>query len=461
MLCAFGFVSALLGETVVVTTVLDEDNGSTGGVSLREAIATAGAGDTIVFDNAVFNGDPSETIHLTATLAVSGKTLTIDATNLTNALGGLAGVVVSGDAGVQGDSSDNVRVFEIDGFSDLTIKRLGIVDGFAPGDLGVGGGILNHGTLTLEGCTLSGNRATASGAIENVGGTLTLIGCTVANNSSGIYNFDGMLNVVSSTISNNGPETQFSGFINDGGIGVLQNSILAGNDGALFEQAGSIVETAPNVLTEDPMLAPLANYGGPLPTMLPLAGSPALNGGSPTADTPTSDQRGLIRVLGNALDLGAYETENPLNYSVWAAETIGLNDSGAIPDPFMDNDSDGSVPLREYAFRLSAANNLDPEEGGVEILPSDNARHLTLRFPRRDDVTDLTYEVRASSSIIGLADGGSHTVVYAYSGGVTTVATGFVSEVSTTNPPVITVADTVEAGGSERRFLQLVIKQIP
>jgi hypothetical protein len=75
---------------------------------------------------------------------------------------------------------------------------------------GVGGGIVNDGTLTLRGCTVSFNYSNfVAGGIYNQG-TLTVSGCTVTGNSAdfeggGIYNdASGTVTIeVSSTISGN------------------------------------------------------------------------------------------------------------------------------------------------------------------------------------------------------------------------------------------------------------------
>ena len=56
----------------------------------------------------------------------------------------------------------------------------------------------------------------------------------------------------------------------------------------------------------NPDLAPLANYGGPTPTMALLAGSPAIDAADP-ADFPATDQRGVPRPVGRAPDIGAFK----------------------------------------------------------------------------------------------------------------------------------------------------------
>jgi hypothetical protein len=58
----------------------------------------------------------------------------------------------------------------------------------------------------------------------------------------------------------------------------------------------------------DPGLGPLANNGGPTLTHAVLSGSPAYRAGG-TAYATATDQRGLPRVVGGFIDVGAYETQ--------------------------------------------------------------------------------------------------------------------------------------------------------
>jgi hypothetical protein len=77
--------------------------------------------------------------------------------------------------------------------------------------------------------------------------------------------------------------------------------------------ADATLTGAPSITGVDPKLGPLADNGGPTPTMALLAGSPALDMGSATGP----DQRGAPRPFdlkgiplaagGNAADIGAYE----------------------------------------------------------------------------------------------------------------------------------------------------------
>jgi aspartate kinase len=110
-------------------------------------------------------------------------------------------------------------------------------------------------------------------------------------------------------------------------IFAIESSIVAGNhvpDGATSEEIvtlhditgshdliGSANVALPgDTIGGDPMLAPLADNGGPTQTHALLAGSPAIDTGSNIARLDT-DQRGgsYVRVAGAAPDIGAFEAQ--------------------------------------------------------------------------------------------------------------------------------------------------------
>jgi hypothetical protein len=61
-----------------------------------------------------------------------------------------------------------------------------------------------------------------------------------------------------------------------------------------------------DLANRDPLLAPLADNGGPSPSHSLLPGSPAFDGVNPSA-CPSTDQRGAPRPAGRACDVGAVE----------------------------------------------------------------------------------------------------------------------------------------------------------
>jgi hypothetical protein len=78
------------------------------------------------------------------------------------------------------------------------------------------------------------------------------------------------------------------------------------------------------------MLGSLTNNGGPTPTIALLAGSPAIDAGSPTAAAPT-DQRGVPRPFGATADIGAYEYATLLRIRRGPANLLEVSVRDALP----------------------------------------------------------------------------------------------------------------------------------
>ncbi len=211
-----------------------------------------------------------------------------------------------------------------------------------------GGGLSLSGSAVLKGCTISGNACGGSGGgIVNSAGSLSLKNCTLSGNSAGADYGGGIytaatLSVESCTISGNDAVSEGGGiYVAAAGQLALANSIVAGNEaqdagpdihGAVTSHAGvnllgddSGVSSSHGGLVADPQLLPLGSYGGPTLTMPPAPASPAINAGGATS--LPSDQRGLSRVVGGSLDIGAVETGNALPVIVVntvADETDGI-----------------------------------------------------------------------------------------------------------------------------------------
>jgi hypothetical protein len=111
----------------------------------------------------------------------------------------------------------------------------------------------------------------------------------------------------------------------------IESSLVAGNhvpDGSASEEivtvhdisgshdliASANVALPGDTIGGDPLLAPLADNGGPTKTHALLAGSPAIDAGSNTLNLET-DQRGdgYVRAFGTAADIGAFEAEGAVD----------------------------------------------------------------------------------------------------------------------------------------------------
>ncbi len=217
----------------------------------------------------------------------------------------------------------------------LTLLRCAIVNNSG----GSGGGVANHSTLNVYNCTFASNQSTGhGGAIRNVG-NMEISNSTFWNNtaaSSGAITSSGTAAAPASvtldncTIAGNRATDTTNGY--GGGINnygestiTLHNMLIGGNTaangtdvaGTFVSQDYNLIQTfqaayatfngpTTNTISNiDPKLDPAGpkNNGGPTDTIALLANSPAINAGGGTQ--PTADQRGFGRV--GALDIGAYE----------------------------------------------------------------------------------------------------------------------------------------------------------
>jgi CSLREA domain-containing protein len=286
------------------------------------------------------------------------------------------------------------RVFEIASGTTALIGDMTITGGDASGgdtakEIGLGGGVLNQGTATLERLRLVHDKADGGGGVFTIPGThLTVHDSLIADNAAyegGGIRIDSGAEIVNTTITRNvllEPTTDYAGHpkgvvvpaideisgwgggidhrggddvaivnstITDnhalkGGGGLnsgqgyapvsdkialgrvrLRNSIIARNTSAagprdchvkdqVIESTGHNLDgdgscfltAAGDLPARDPLLAPLADNGGPTETQALLPGSPAIDAGA-TDGCPQHDQRGIARPQGTGCDIGAFE----------------------------------------------------------------------------------------------------------------------------------------------------------
>jgi hypothetical protein len=369
---AFVF-AAFLFRTADAGTLLVYNNNDSGVGSLRQAIAenhALGGGNTIVFSNI------SGTITLTTGVLLIGDNVTII---------GPGANVLTVDGNYPNATN---RAFHIGPGVTITISGLSIVHGYATGSppADYGGAVYNdRAILTLSNCAVSDNIADYGGAIYNNGAnggsaSLALIGSTLSYNSAttaggGIFNdasssgsatltvnastlyansaLDGggiasagsqavtaTMAISASTLSGN-LATLGDSIYNSSSTLTLGNTILnAGSSGMnIWPSSGNYFSYGYNLASDngggfltnlgdqvntDPKLGTLQDNGGPTSTVMPLAGSPAIDQGRP--DTiPTlvrrTDQRGRVRPYddpavpngpgSDGTDIGAVEVSPP------------------------------------------------------------------------------------------------------------------------------------------------------
>ncbi|WP_165230645.1 right-handed parallel beta-helix repeat-containing protein [Aquisphaera insulae] len=134
------------------------------------------------------------------------------------------------------------RVFQVDAGVTASISGLTITGGSTGGN---GAGLLNYGTTTLIGCTLSGNSANNGGGVFNAG-TATLTDCTVSGNSAsnggGVFN-GGRLTLVNSTLDGNTGGYGGGLYIGNGASATLTGCTVTGNSGGLINLGGTATLT--------------------------------------------------------------------------------------------------------------------------------------------------------------------------------------------------------------------------
>ena len=182
--------------------------------------------------------------------------------------------------------------------------------------------------------------------------SLVLVDSTISDNSSigvggGIIN-EGTANVYNSTIAFNTTDStniggnRFGGgvFNSGGSTFAMRNTLLAGNNrgdgtpddchGTVQTYGNNLLSTAngctinpqdigtTGALNDVTLIGPLADNGGPTLTRALLPGSNAIDGGDASfgctdyfGDLIATDQRGALRTLGAACDVGALETLPP------------------------------------------------------------------------------------------------------------------------------------------------------
>ena len=205
---------------------------------------------------------------------------------------------------------------------------------------GPGGAIDNEfGTAVVSGTTMAGNAADSGGGVYNTG-ALVLADSTVTGNAAavgaGVFNHHDRAAIVNATLAGNRASVAGDGgaVYNEGGAFRITNSILDANGGgSCNDRLGTPVTDGGHDLVfplddvscpatfakADPRLGPLADNGGPTPTMRLHPRSAAVD----TADDAVCatavdlggagavDQRGVPRPQGAHCDIGAFELDAP------------------------------------------------------------------------------------------------------------------------------------------------------
>ncbi|MGZ4729628.1 MAG: choice-of-anchor Q domain-containing protein, partial [Acidimicrobiales bacterium] len=304
--------------------VIDLGVGRTYGVSSSGVTEDAGAADDLdVTGDLTLHGHGSTiAAYLSAaTFQVIGGQLSTDHVTISNnygiAIDAHAAAVTLVDSTVTGNTTAAVVTA---GGAPLSATRSNLGAALSStGTLGIGVTQTGPGSLTL--------RSTATGAITSTAGQIDIATSTVG----GLVIRGGAATLVDSTIVG-----QHIGLDVQSGSASVTNSIADHLDTTGWDCFGPVTSGGWNLSSDhscalsgpadlqdsDPRLSGLRGHGGPTPTRIPLAGSPATDSGKPGC--AGDDQRGLPRPAdgdGNGIagcDRGAAELSgwNPLDLTV-------------------------------------------------------------------------------------------------------------------------------------------------
>jgi hypothetical protein len=203
----------------------------------------------------------------------------------------------------------------------------------------------NYSNPTVTNVTFNGNSANPyAGGMANTYSTTTLTNVTFSGNSAETYG-GGMTNWGSNTILRN---TIFWGNTAPTGAQIWDYSSTPSVSDSVV-QDGSAGGT--NIITADPNLGTLGDYGGYTQTIPLLPGSSAIDAGNSSNCTIGSDQRSL-NYVGNC-DIGAFESQG---FSLTISG--GNNQSTLINTTF-------PLPLK---VDITALNAVEPVNGGQVVF---------------------------------------------------------------------------------------------
>jgi uncharacterized repeat protein (TIGR02543 family) len=182
-----------------------------------------------------------------------------------------------------------------------------------------GGGMDNHNSgPKLTNVTFAENSAwNQGGGLSSISGCSTeLTNVTFTKNSvsgaggGGVYNYDCNASIRNVIVWGNLPANNQ---INNAGSStpVVSYSVVQGG------YAGGT-----NIITSDPLLGTLANYGGSTTTIPLTPGSSAIDMGN-DSNCPSTDQRGVTRPKGIHCDIGAVEMDPTASYTISGRVSLG------------------------------------------------------------------------------------------------------------------------------------------
>ena len=363
--------------------------------------------------------------------------------------GGFAGTETSKDQRVAGnitilDGERKYRVFynNYTGANPLTnsakLDNVTIQNGhpYSNSEYNYGAGMYNNNASPeITNCTFANNSALDGGGMYNYGynGTCspTLTNCTFSGNSAkyfggGMYNSASSPELTNCTFSGNSVSRYGGGIYNYESSPTLTNCILWGNtasssgneiynsnstckptiDTCIIEGGYSSNGIYTNIITSDPKLMTLGNYGGAVQTMAVASGSSAISAGK-VIEGVTTDARGVVRSV-TAPTIGAYEyVKVQTAFESWAEKT-GLTGDNAKPTAIPHND--GITNLEKFAFGLSGNKAASYAENAL-FKQSYADGKACFQFPISKDAADsVNVKVMTSEDLVNWVEAQSSNI---------------------------------------------------
>jgi predicted outer membrane repeat protein/parallel beta-helix repeat protein len=287
---------------------------------------------------------------------------------------------------------------------------------------GNGGGIYSwESNLTLTNVTFSGNWALNNGgglhAMMDGNGSpiltnITFTGNTAYNNGGGIYVDYAHLTLTNLTFKDNTAVMGGGMYARDNSQ--IRNAIFWGNTapvaGAqIYYKAGplalndSVVQdgcpagiTCANIISTDPALGALGNYGGFTQTIPLQMGSSAIDTGNDST-CAAADQRGIPRPQGAHCDIGAYEYIDASVPTATANAASAITAAGATLNGTVNANGNSAAVTFEYgltpAYGAAVAANQSPVTGSTDTAVSKTIAGLS---------SNTTYHFRVTAqNIVG------------------------------------------------------------
>ncbi|MBR4752193.1 MAG: caspase family protein [Thermoguttaceae bacterium] len=319
---AYEFQTETEAPSVVVTTLLDVVDPFDGLISLREAVDYAGSsffvdgvvtkvGRTITFAPELADG----VITLQSPLTIA-KCVTVDATDLVGAL--------------TLDAAGEFGAIVLDGKPDSVQKEIFVCGvTITGGNAEYGGGVYHKdGAATLFNCVVTGNAGVYGAGVASIARSsddadnkLSLINCTIAGNDAtggyaGVWSVGGPVYIANTIIAENTTNGELGTDVSISNVDKVEYSIIAvgtasfahAYNGLNFNHVGRSDSPV------NPAFVDSANGDYALTRGEDGFVSLAINGGNnslavlPDGSVPATDAGASVRIIGNQVDMGAFES---------------------------------------------------------------------------------------------------------------------------------------------------------